>query len=153
MQKIKEAKVLQILNIKNQGLGPADATRILGYGRSTVKAVYSGNYEMIPFLSLEDAEFEERIVMTSNGPAVLVNKQGYEFQDYDEQSESAEDACIRKEEAEHLYSALGTLSVRDRAIIQAKADGRSDRQVIAEFDTSAKHIKKIQDNLKKALTS
>lgn len=153
MRKIKEAKVLQVLNLKKRGLGPADVTRILGYGHYTVEAIYSGNYEMIFFSLPEDRKLEEKMVMTSEGEAVLIDKQGYEFQDYDEQAESAEDVCIRKEEAEHLYAVLGTLSKRDRAIIQAKADGQTNFQIRNEFKTSPGHIKKIQENLKKLLTS
>jgi hypothetical protein len=151
MRKIKETKILQVLNIKNQGLDSADATKILGYGRSTVEVVYSGNYEMIPFIVPGKWKLEEETVMTPQGPATRIDKQGYEFQDYDEYVESTEDAYIRKEEAEYLYDVLDTLSAKDRDIIQAKADGQSNRQIITEFSTSAHHIKKIQNNLKRRL--
>ena len=155
MRQIKEAKVLNILALKERGIGSAEAIRISGYGRSTVKAVYSGNYEMIPFLVPGEWELEEETVMTAHGPAIRITKNDYELQDSDyftdATTESAEDSYIRKEEAEDLYSALDILSDKDREIIQAKADGQSDRQIITEYNTSAGHIKKIQEKLQGVL--
>ena len=154
MQRIKEAKVLNILAIKDRGIGPAEAVRILSYGRSTVKAVYSGNYELIPFMPLEEWNYKEKMTETSKGPAVWVTKNDYDLKDVDSMGLSFEDpvnSCIRKEEAEQLYSVLDTLSARDRKIIQAKADGLSNRQIQKEFKTKPSHIRTIQKKLQKQL--
>ena len=138
MQKIKEAKVLQVLSLKKQGLNSNDIIKILGYSRTTVKAIYSGNCEISFPVVLKDS-------------MDWIGKQGYEFQNYDKPIESVEDSYIRKEGAGQLYDTLDTLSDRDKEIIQAKADGQSDRQIITEYNTSAGHIKKIQEKLQGVL--
>ena len=155
MQYIKEAKVSNILEIKDRGLGPIDAVRITGYGQTTVEAVYSGGYEIIPFVTPREWEFYEETDVTIHGFTARITKNNYELRDSDyftnAVTETPEDSCMRKEGAENLYSALDTLSARDRDIIQAKADGQSNGQIRTEFGTSAGHIKKIQEKLQKEL--
>ena len=146
MLKIKEYKLLNVLRIKKQGLSQADAARITGYSNALVCSVYNDNYETISLMPPEQWDYKER----KAGSAVWITKHDYNLRDTDVLQipyENVEDIYIRKEEAERLHNALSILTVRDREIIQAKADGQSDRQIIDEYSTSAGHIRAIQKKL------
>ena len=151
MLRVSEVKVLNILEIKDRGLKQSDAVKITGYSKTMVYSVYAGSYETVLLVMLGEWEFYKE----THSRIISITKNDYEFQDFDcftnATTETPEDFCIRREGAEELYTALDTLSVRDRNIIQAKADGQNNGQIIAEFSTSAGHIKKIQEKLQEEL--
>lgn len=161
--------MLMILNCKDQGLSQSDTVKVLGYGLSTVIAVYIGRYRTIPFIDdpKKRAPVEKKVWITglwagkrwtSLGWAILIRKQGlnlgadpeYKIPNY-VGSVDSENTCVNREEAMFLYSVLDTLTERDRGIIQAKADERSDRAVKVEFKTSVEHIRAIRTALIKKL--
>jgi DNA-directed RNA polymerase specialized sigma subunit len=131
--KVKQSKIDQVIELHERGLRPCDIVKILNVSRTTVWNILSGKaegYEVDYFREFEQIPDHKRKDLVQ------------------EQPETPEEVCIRTELAYTLKAMLDELPIKDQDIVNARADGLSDRAIIVECKTSRGYIKRVFEGLR-----